>query len=116
MKYRIQRSPVHGLGLFACREIKKGESLGVFEGVDLDVQGLPAGGWLESVSSYVIHAVDDEGVTVRARAGTNDLRFINHRPPGTRQNCEMDWDSWEFFATRRIPKGREIFWNYGSEW
>ncbi len=110
MKYRVQRSPVHGLGLFASREIKKGESLGVFEGIDLDVKGLG------SVSSYVIHAVDEQGVIVRARAGTNDLRYINHRPPGARQNCDMDWDSWEFFATRRIPEGREIFWDYGPGW
>jgi len=116
MKYRIQRSPVHGLGLFASREIKKGESLGVFEGVDLDVKSRERGELEMLDSIHVIQVVDDSGATIRARLGTTPLRYINHRPPGARQNCEMDWDSWEFFATRRIPEGREIFWNYGPEW
>ncbi len=116
MKYRIQRSPVHGLGLFACREIKKGESLGVFEGVDLDVESRERAELEMLDSIHVIRVVDDSGATIRARLGTGPLRFINHRPPGARRNCDMDWDSWEFFATRRIPEGREIFWDYGPGW
>jgi len=116
MKYRVQRSPVHGLGLFATREIEKGESLGVFEGIDLDVESR-ARAELEMLKSiHVIQVVDDSGATIRARLGTGPLRFINHRPPGARRNCDMDWDSWEFFATRTIPEGREIFWDYGLGW
>jgi len=105
--YKVAPSPIHGKGLFATRRIRKGDPIGRYTGRSCSKD-------MESNdNTYVIYRCNHDGRIKDARLGTGDLRFINH---SDRPNVDMDWYSWEFFATRDIEPGEEILWSYGEEW
>lgn len=92
--FRVARSPVAGRGLFATRDIKRGEQIAV--------------GKCEPTSNlqgaYTIFG-DDK----RAWKMLGPMRFLNHRRPA---NVRYEDDD-VVWATHRIPAGGELFLDYG---
>ena len=102
-----RRSPIHGYGLFADITIARGQSLGIYTGqeVEIDQENIKAG--------HVLYRVDENGEYAGARLGSSPLKWLNH---SSRPNVAMRWETWEFYATRRIKAGEEILLHYGADW
>ncbi len=88
----VDKSTIHGKGLFAKCDIPKGTVLGVVEGVPAKKDG-----------PYVLWLNEAEGIRVRC-----DLRFINH---SEKPNAAY-YDSLEVITLRKIRRGEEITHNY----
>ena len=110
--FRVRRSPVHGLGAFALRRIRKGtriiEYLGervTHEEADRRYEGKD-----ESDSHTFLFIVDSKTVLDGGVDG-NDSRFINH---SCDPNCESVIEAKRVFieATRTIQPGEELSYDY----
>jgi len=88
----VDKSPIHGRGLFAKRDIPKGTVIGVVEGVPAKRNG-----------PYVLWLSEAEGIRVQC-----ELRYINHSDT---PNAAY-YDSLEVIALRDIRRGEEITHNY----
>lgn len=95
----VRTSPIHGRGLFSCRDIAAGTLLGVYEGTPTRRDG-----------THVLW-VQEDGEQWIGYDGTNVFRFMNH---SARPNCEMDGQ--ECWALRNIRENEEITIDYGEEW
>ena len=95
--FYVRESAIHGKGLFAKSEIKKGQLLG-------QIEGAPA----FSDGPYVLWVDESEkGVEVKC-----DLKYINHN---TRPNA-CYYDDLTVVALRDIAKDEEITHHYGDDW
>ena len=88
----VDKSPIHGKGLFAKRDIARGTVIGVVDGVPAKRNG-----------PYVLWLSEEEGIRVRC-----DLRYINHSDKPNAAYC----DTLEVIALRDIRRGEEITHNY----
>ena len=95
--YEVKRSVLHGRGLFARRAIRKGELIGLAEGVRVRRDG-----------PHVLWLIDDDGSEEGWRI-TNDLRFVNHDSP-----ANAHFENLELHAVAHIPAGAEITFDYGT--
>ena len=93
------KSPIHGMGCFAARNIKKGEYLGDYLGPASKKDGI-----------YVLWVQQDDG-SYRGINGKNTLKYLNH---SSKNNAEFDGQ--KLFSTRSIKKDQEITIHYGEEW
>ena len=90
-------STIHGTGLFARREIKKGSYIGTYHGPDAKRNG-----------TYVLWVFDpDDEANAVGRSGRNLLRYLNHAEPGN-----AEFDSFDLYARKRIRADEEITFNY----
>ena len=94
----VKRSPIHGRGLFARKDIPADTLIGTIEGVPTQRDG-----------TYVIW--DAEGDGTRALRITNELRFVNHAKKPNAAFYEM-----ELWSLRKIKAGDEITHDYGPGW
>lgn len=92
----VDRSPIHGYGLYAAVDIKAGDYIGTFKGPPAQRNG-----------THVLWLMDDEG-NYFGRRGTNALRYLNH---GNEANAEFS--DFDLYAIRDIPAGAEITIDYG---
>ena len=94
---RVDRSPIHGSGLFAVSDLEKGQAIGVYEGpvVKLD-------------STYVLWVEDSAGGEWTGYEGCNEMRFMNH---ADQPNAELD--GLDCYTLTHIPAGTEITIDYG---
>ncbi|MEM7261676.1 MAG: SET domain-containing protein-lysine N-methyltransferase [Planctomycetota bacterium] len=95
----VDKSPIHGKGLFAQKRIKKGECIGTYEGKRTRSDGM-----------HVLWVEETDGKWIGIK-GENELKYLNH---SSKPNAEFDGD--ELFAIRAIKKGEEITFDYGEEW
>ena len=95
----VRRSPVHGKGLFARRQVAEGQYIGSYEGPMTERDGTHVL-WIEG---------DDE--KIRGIDGRNALRYLNH---DDEPNAAFDGN--RLFALRRIRPGEEIFIDYDHDW
>ncbi len=89
-------STIHGTGLFARRQIKKGEYIGTYEGPVARRNG-----------TYVLWVYEEEGKEPVGRSGRNLLRYLNHAVPGN-----AEFDGFDLYARKRINPGDEITFDY----
>jgi uncharacterized protein len=110
--YRLRRSLVHGIGLFATREIAKRASILEYVGERISHE--------EADRRHANKAADDSHTflfTIDAKtvidAGVrgNDARFINH---SCDPNCEVILEDGRLFveAVRTIHPGEELAYDY----
>ncbi len=97
--YFVAKSPIHGRGLFAARDIPKNTLIESIEGVPTKRDG-----------SYVIWSDDDRGNESGIRI-TNACRFVNHA-----KKPNAGFFGLELWSVRAIKKGDEITHNYGESW
>lgn len=102
--YYVGISPIHGKGVFAARDIKKGEVVGKYATRRTKQTSLQ--------NRYVVEVYDDEGEFLEYRLGINNLKFVNH---STEPNLEMEDDDLKMVALRDIKKDEELTWYYGDE-
>lgn len=94
-------SEIHGTGLFAAANIKKGAYIGTYYGPKASKNGM-----------YVLWVYDEENPEdIVGISGKNLLRYLNHSRPGNAFFEEAD-----LYARRKIKQGEEITFDYGEEW
>jgi uncharacterized protein len=112
-KLVVKASGVHGKGVFAARDIKRGETLIEYKGERIS--------WPEALRrhphdpkdpnhTFYFH-INDE-VVIDALYGGNSARWINH---ACAPNCEADETNERVFikAIKNIRQGAELFYDYG---
>ncbi len=88
----VDKSPIHGKGMFARKRIKANVTLGPLQGKSTRKDG-----------TYVLWLSDTEGFRV-----TNDFRFINH---DSDPNCALT--DVDVVTLRTIEAGEELTHDYG---
>ncbi len=108
----VRRSRVQGKGVFATRDIAKGERIIEYQGALLTHEETDATCDDEAMRRHhtFLFAVDDKYVIDGGRGG-NDARFINH---SCEPNCESVVQGRRIFihATRDIEAGEEVLYDY----
>ncbi len=92
----VADSGIHGKGLFASKDFRKGAIIGRCATATPGEHGL-----------YTLTLDDDAAVDVVC-----DLKYINHSPNPN----AIYYDDLTVVALRRIRRGEEITHNYGDEW
>ena len=95
-KVYVDRSLIHGHGLFAKKDIKKSQYIGTYEGKHTDKNGM-----------HVLWVWDEDEESWFGINGKNEMRFANH---ADKPNAEFWGD--EMYALRKIKKGEEITFDY----
>ena len=93
----VDRSPIHGSGLFSSRDLKMGQLIGVYEGSVVTEDGM-----------YVLWVEETPNGDWTGHEGCNEMRFMNH---ADQPNAELD--GLECYALLHIPAGTEITIDYG---
>jgi len=107
-----RKSPIHGRGVFARRDIAKGERIIRYGG--RRITWAQADRWYEDDDSKPSHTflfTLDERYVIDGNVGGNTARWINH---SCRPNCEseiVDGQIW-IEAMRDIRAGEELFYDY----
>jgi hypothetical protein len=95
----VRESSIHGKGVFAREPIGEGTVIGVYEGPEVERDGI-----------YVLWVERDDG-SFYGIEGRNELRYLNHS-----SNPNADFDDEELCAVRAIASGDEITLHYGDAW
>ncbi|MEM7405797.1 MAG: SET domain-containing protein-lysine N-methyltransferase [Pseudomonadota bacterium] len=94
----VDRSPIHGRGLFARVRFRKGQFIGTYSGPIAKRNG-----------KYVLWITEADG-TVYGVRGLNLLRYLNHaKPPNA------FFDGVDLYAAKGIRPDDEITFDYGWE-
>lgn len=97
-RVRVGKSPVHGRGVFAEKNFRRGEKIGTFSGrpaKNLD-------------HKWVLFYYDDNGEEKALLCGS-PFRYINHADGPNARIFGL-----EIYTLRAIKKGDEILINYGG--
>ena len=94
-KFYVKESGIHGKGLFAAREINRGEVIGTVSYNPIEEDG-----------PYVLW-IDDQGILVEC-----DLKYINHSNEPNACYC----DDLDVVALKDINQDEEITHDYGEDW
>ena len=92
----VGQSSIHGRGLFARRPVSAGDLIGMYEGPEVEVDGMHVL-WVEEGPDDWI-----------GYDGTNCLKYLNH---SAQPNAWMDGRT--CYALRHIDSGEEITIDYG---
>ncbi len=96
-KVYVDKSTIHGLGLFANEKIKKGDLIGKIDKAVPCVKDGP----------HVLWVSEDKGYRVKGV-----LKYINH---SAKPNAAY-YDDLTVVALRNIKAGEEITHYYGEDW
>lgn len=110
--YKVRRSKVHGLGVFAARRIRKGTRIIEYLGERISHREANRRHAAKSVTdNHTFLYTVDRGVVIDAGVNGNDARFINH---GCDPNCESVIDDRRIYidAVRTIEPGEELKYDY----
>jgi hypothetical protein len=97
--FYVDKSTVHGKGLYAKVDISKGEYMGTYHGPAAKNNGM-----------HVLWVEDDDGEWCGIN-GKNMLRFLNHS-----KKPHAEFDGYDLYALRKITPGVEITINYGDDY
>lgn len=112
---RVGKSGVHGKGVFAVRDIRKGARIIEYTGERIpwkEAQDLPPHDPDNPYHTFFFSL--DDGNVINAAVGGNEARWINH---SCEPNCETDERRGRIFvhALRSLKKGEELFYDYCLE-
>ena len=110
--FEVRRSPVHGMGAFALRRIRKGTR--IVEYLGERVSHKEADRRYENKDANDAHTflfIVDSKTVIDAGVDGNDARFFNH---SCNPNCESVIEKRRVFieATRTIAPGEEMTYDY----
>jgi uncharacterized protein len=110
--FEVRASPIHGLGVFALRRIRKGTRIIAYLGERITPDEADRRYDDDSMAHHhtFLFVVDDETV-IDARVDGNDARFINH---ACQPNCESVVTNGTIYivATQTIQAGTELTYDY----
>ena len=113
--FEIRQSPIHGVGAYATRPIRKGARVGEYVGERISQAEGDRRYDDEAMANHhtFLFTVTSRTV-IDAAVGGNDTRFINH---SCAPNCEAVIEDGRVFidAVRPIPVGSELFYDYAYE-
>ena len=117
-KYRVSKSSIHGLGVFAARDIKCGEEIIEYLGEKISKEesnkrGLRRQARAKKTGEAAVYIFElDDDFDLDGDIPGNDAKYINH---ACRTNSEAvsDGEHIHIVATRDIREGEEILYNYG---
>ncbi len=109
----VKRSGVHGKGVYALRDFKRGETIIEYKGEIIT--------WDEALRRHPHDPSDpnhtfyfhiDDGHVIDGKFKGNAAKWINH---ACDPNCKADQDGQRVFikARRAIKAGSELFYDYG---
>jgi SET domain-containing protein len=108
----MRRSPVHGMGVFAARRIRKGTRIVEYLGDRITHREADRRYELGTMGKgHTFLFVVDRGVVIDAGVHGNESRFINH---GCNPNCESVTEDRRVFieAICTIQPGVELHYDY----
>lgn len=116
--YEIRRSPIHGTGVFAARDLRKGERIVEYRGERISKEESERRGLAlmekarhDGGAAVYIFTLDEHW-DLDGDQPDNDARLINH-------SCDPNCEAWNYDnqlfieAARDIKKGEELGFNYG---
>ena len=112
-RIQVRKSGVHGKGVFAARDIAKGEVLIEYTGERIDWdQALDRHPHDPSQPDHTFYFSLEGGDVIDANVGGNASRWINH---ACTTNCIADEIDGRVFirARKAIKAGDELFYDYG---
>jgi SET domain-containing protein len=108
----VRRSPIHGRGVYAARDIAKGEFIIEYLGERITSEEANDRYDDERMRKHhtFLFAVNDR-ICIDARRGGNEARFINH---SCEPNCDAEIERARIFiyAARAIRAGEELLYDY----
>jgi uncharacterized protein len=113
--FDIRPSPIHGLGAFATRRIRKGMRIIEYTGERLTPAAADARYDDDrSEHSYVLLFTVDRRTVIDAGVGGNEARYFNH---SCAPNCEAVTEQRRVYleALRTIAAGEELTYDYRLE-
>jgi SET domain-containing protein len=119
-KFEVRRSKIHGSGVFAAKNIKKGEFIIGYKGLLRSHQEVDAAYDGEDETGHTFLFTLNEDYVLDANIKGNEARWINH---SCDPNCDSEHidaedgdnskDRIEIKAIRDIKAGEELSYNYG---
>ena len=119
-KFEVRRSKIHGSGVFAAKNIKKGEFIIEYKGLLRSHQEVDAAYDGEDETGHTFLFTLNEDYVLDANIKGNEARWINHI---CNPNCDSEHvdaedgdkskDRIEIKALRDIKTGEELSYNYG---
>jgi len=119
-KFEVRRSKIHGSGVFAAKNIKKGEFIIEYKGLLRSHQEVDAAYDGENETGHTFLFTLNEDFVLDANIKGNEARWINH---SCDPNCDSEHidaedgdkskDRIEIKAIRDIKAGEELSYNYG---
>lgn len=106
--YITRRSSVHGIGVFAARDVRKGEIIDEYVGERIThSEANRRYGALHASDSHTFLFTVNSRVVIDGGVGGNDMRFINH---SCSPNCEPKFVRGRVFivAKKNIARGQEL--------
>lgn len=116
--YKIRKSPIHGNGVFAARDIKNGERIMEYLGEKISKEesnrrGLEREEFAKKTGEGAVYIFElDDEWDIDGNFEYNDARLINHACRTNSESVSEDGRIY-IYATRDIKKGEEILYNYG---
>ena len=116
--YEIRKSPIHGNGVFAARDIKNGERIMEYLGEKISKEesnrrGLEREEFANKTGEGAVYIFElDDEWDIDGNFEYNDARLINHACRTNSESVSEDGRIY-IYATRDIKKGEEILYNYG---
>lgn len=116
--YEIRKSPIHGNGVFAARDIKNGERIMEYLGEKISKEesnrrGLEREEFAKKTGDGAVYIFElDDEWDIDGNFEYNDARLINHACRTNSESVSEDGRIY-IYATRDIKKGEEILYNYG---
>lgn len=108
---KVDRSTVHGKGLFASTQFKEGDTITLITGELIDSYECERRENEEN-NVYIFYKNDNEYIDV---SGNNYLKYINH---SCDYNCDVDEDengNLILYAAASIEPGEELTIDYGYD-
>ncbi|WP_297800656.1 SET domain-containing protein-lysine N-methyltransferase [Arenimonas sp. GDDSR-1] len=119
-KIEVRRSKIHGSGVFAAKNIKKGEFIIEYKGLLRTHEEVDAAYDGEDETGHTFLFTLNDDYVLDANIKGNDARWINH---SCDPNCDSEHvdaddgdkrkDRIEIKAIRNIKAGEELSYNYG---
>ncbi|HJT63617.1 MAG TPA: SET domain-containing protein-lysine N-methyltransferase, partial [Candidatus Limnocylindria bacterium] len=113
--FEVRPSPIHGLGVFACRPIAAGLRLIEYTGEvisDEEADRRYDDHAMERHETYLFGLAD--GTCIDGAAGGNEAHLINHSCDPNCEAVEVDGHIW-IEAVRPIAAGEELTYDYAYE-
>ncbi|UCF75977.1 MAG: SET domain-containing protein-lysine N-methyltransferase [Betaproteobacteria bacterium] len=106
----VRRSPIHGLGVFALKKIRKGERIIEYTGERISHREADRR-YPNDDSPHTMLFIVDKKIVIDATREGNSARWINH---SCRPNCESVEEKKRMYieAIRDIRKGEELSYDY----
>lgn len=113
--YKVKHSPIHGYGVFARKDIKKGTRILEYRGERISHEEADSRyNDADNAHAHIVLFAVDEDTVIDGGVDGNDARFVNH---SCKPNCEAVNEDGRIFieSIKKIKKGKELFYDYSLE-